>query len=118
MKHLMSNPEVVAEFASAKSPEEMARKFKRVISDALAEAIANGIDQALDATVTTFSNNQEIAGWETQIGGVIGNLTWERIGDTDVLPVTPIAVFAPRKSSDIVTHGGSVNIGVSIGVSF
>lgn len=118
MQTLLSSPAVVAALAAATSPEDMARKFKRAVSEVLAEAIANGIDQALGSAVTTFSNNPKVAGWEKQIGGLIGSLTWDRLGDADILPVTPIAVFAPRDTSNIVPLGGSVNVGVSIGISF
>jgi hypothetical protein len=116
--NILSNPAVVAALASATTPEEMARKFKRAVSLIVADAMATGIDEALSSAATAFSGNPKVAGWEAQIGGLIGNLTWDRVGDTDILPVTPIAVYAARDTSKLVSLGVNATIGVSIGISF
>lgn len=103
---------------AAKNPEEAAAIFKKLVSVGLAELIAKGIDASVQH-IQASGANANIAGWETQIGGVVLDLVWDRVSDTDTSPVRNISCFAPRLIPGAINASGvNISIGVSVGVSF
>ncbi|MEJ5978079.1 hypothetical protein WG901_15615 [Novosphingobium sp. PS1R-30] len=100
---------------AAASPEEAALVFKEAVARGMAKVMSDALAKAL--ATRSFEGNPRLAGWQTFVQGFHADLAWAKPALESVRALTQIATYSPLDMAAVGDDASAQLLGIEVGVS-